>query len=444
MPETHKVLYAASCNPPRRAKRALVSSVEQTSSAPQVTSNEPRAIFPMRPYAPRTATTASDAQAVPPPPAKRGRKPGPLSRTAREAQRRLNHSIIEKARRTKINDALASLKQLVPANYGQQKASAVDSRDDEDEEDDDDYEEGSKKDKSATKGKGKKDEKEKEFKLEILVRTVSFLQDLLQRVTVLEADALPLSPCANCAGGKASKKRKRTHMDSDDDNRAGQDAQDANRPPRSAKIARQTENTPPPPSDSANVQSNTDIAPVPTDAAAAARLPSISSWLPNSVIDPQLLPAAQTHPANSTTTTSTATSKQRSSPQMGSYLPSPPASTHFDPVRTTQVPPLLNLGPVATAAMVSTSSTSGTSTSTRTPEDESAATLLLQISASSPTFRPVRSHSISTYSLPDPSNFSLHLHHDARSNAQSQIRQAQTPGSLLGLNVNMISNKKYQ
>ena len=34
---------------------------------------------------------------------------------------------------------------------------------------------------------GKREEKEKEFKLEILVRTVSFMQDLIERVNVLEA-----------------------------------------------------------------------------------------------------------------------------------------------------------------------------------------------------------------------------------------------------------------
>lgn len=48
-----------------------------------------------------------------PAPKRRGRKPGPMSRTARESQRKLNHSRIEKARRTKINETLATLSNLV-------------------------------------------------------------------------------------------------------------------------------------------------------------------------------------------------------------------------------------------------------------------------------------------------------------------------------------------
>ncbi|KAF9470460.1 hypothetical protein BDN70DRAFT_821348, partial [Pholiota conissans] len=101
--------------------------------------------MPAKPYTPRASTTGPDPSDLPLPPAKRGRKPGPLSRTAREAQRRLNHSIIEKARRTKINDALAALKQLVPVNYGQPQKQAADAtgsreqcNDDEDEDDDND------------------------------------------------------------------------------------------------------------------------------------------------------------------------------------------------------------------------------------------------------------------------------------------------------------------
>jgi hypothetical protein len=127
---------------------------------------------------------------------------------------------------------------------------------------------------------------------------------------------------------------------------------------------------------------------------------------------------------------------------MGSYLPSPPSSTHVDPVHTSHMPPMLNLGPVATAAMVNTSSNS--SNSSRTPEDESAASLLLQISAgSSPTFRPVpSSSSASAYGLPDPSNFLLHS--DVRSQCEGgRIRQAQTPGSMLGLNANVIGSRNY-
>ncbi|KDR77291.1 hypothetical protein GALMADRAFT_139287 [Galerina marginata CBS 339.88] len=426
MPES---LYAASCNPPRRAKRApndTIASVPAPSPPPQH-----RAILPMRPYAPRATTTAADPSAAPPPPAKRGRKPGPLSRTAREAQRRLNHSIIEKARRTKINDALATLKQLVPLNYGQQKQAPTESRDEDDEdedEDDYDYDDGTKKPKAKPKGTGKKEEKEKEFKLEILVRTVSFLQDLLERVAVLEANTS--LPCQNCAAGKDQKKRKRIHLQ-EDDHPVAQNTH-THVPPRSAKIPRRaSDSAMPMPMDQtpdlaqAMFVSQASQPPSPTfhshsqvqasNDPPSARLPPISSWLhTNSVIDPQLLPAQQQQQSHAHAPT-------RASPPAGSYLPSPPASTHFDPVRTPGgPPPLLTLGPVASAAMVSPN---------RTPEDESAASLLLQISASSPTFRPVSSSP--TYGLPDPSGFLLHP--DPRSQRDGHARQAQTPSSLLGL-----------
>ena len=48
-----------------------------------------------------------------PAPKRRGRKPGTMSRSARESLRKLNHSRIEKARRTKINETLATLSTLV-------------------------------------------------------------------------------------------------------------------------------------------------------------------------------------------------------------------------------------------------------------------------------------------------------------------------------------------
>ena len=63
-----------------------------------------------------------------------------MSRAARETQRKLNHSIIEKARRTKINDALATLRQLVPSDFDGKKSdknAAGDEEDDEEENDED-------------------------------------------------------------------------------------------------------------------------------------------------------------------------------------------------------------------------------------------------------------------------------------------------------------------
>ncbi|KAF8188050.1 hypothetical protein BJ912DRAFT_1042637 [Pholiota molesta] len=476
MPETHKGPYAASVNPPRRAKRAAPPSSAQ--EAPQSsTSVAPRPIMPMKPYTPRATTTASDPAEPPPPPAKRGRKPGPLSRTAREAQRRLNHSIIEKARRTKINDALAALKQLVPVNYGQQQPtdSAAGSREqrngDEDDEDDNDedgdYEDGGpvKKSKNsstttAPKPKGKKEEKEKEFKLEILIRTVSFLQDLLKRVATLEDGAattaikavpacLP-SPqesrpptCPTCNGRleKArrqhqTKKRKRALSPSDDPYTTDNDDNDERDTPRErspasslrpAKIPRRSHNTNAnaphaPISSPANTGSPSIPSapvplsvPVPTAQSHVDRLPSISSWLHplDPIIDPQLLAASSSVGGNSSGAPGAGTSdKGGPGPGSNAYLPSPPASAHFVPVRNAHgQPPLLSLGPVATAAMVSNGANVGTSTSTssaasaggrahaanRTAEDESAASLLLQIAAS-PTFRAVRSSSFSSAS----------------------------------------------
>ena len=93
-----------------------------------------------------------------------------MTRTAREAQRKMNHSLIEKARRGKINDALEALKALVPS----------------DEPDDD----------GGTR----------DFKLEVLVRTVRHLRELTARVEAYEAGA-----CPGC-GGRRSAKRKREEV----------------------------------------------------------------------------------------------------------------------------------------------------------------------------------------------------------------------------------------
>lgn len=335
-----------------------------------------------------TASTVNPSSADVAPsaaPAKRGRKPGPLSRSAREAQRRLNHSIIEKARRTKINDALATLRQLVPVDYGstQPRHELRDEEDDDDDDDDELPEEIAKKSKSKpkSKGTGKREEKEKEFKLEILVRTVSFLQDLLKRVDAME-NSSPV--CQHCTS-EVSKKRK--YYDTDDD------IMPTPKKPAVVRIVDEQH--------SHALIKSPSINSVPTTPQtfgnkSGARLPSISSWLPNAAIEPTLL-----------------------SPK--AYLPSPPDSSRFDPIRTSQIPPVLNLGPVATAAMV---------TLPHTSEDESAASLLLQIAASPP-FRPTASSTSPNYNLPDPSKFMLHS--DQKSQRVGHIRQPQTPASLLGL-----------
>ena len=399
MSELHKDLYSASCNPPRRAKRPPVVEPSLSTQPSHSIPSALNAIIEDDVPAPLAAT-----------PAKRGRKPGPLSRSAREAQRRLNHSIIEKARRTKINDTLATLRQLVPVDYGTSPQSQHEDEEDEDEEDD--YPDGAKRSsKPKPKTAGKREEKEKEFKLEILVRTVTFLQDLLKRVDTMENT---LSVCQHCGASQSCKKRK--HDDDDDDEQ----------PSKQPKVARNAEERPRqvlnPHSDPiSNPYSN----PIPASHSSSvpnvgspsgARLPSISSWLPDVTIDDQTASLPQT--------------KSKTPPNLFSY-PSPPSSTHFDPIRTSQVPPVLNLGPVATAAMVALPP--------HTSEDESAASLLLQI-AKSPPFHPSipspssSSSTISNYNLTDPSKFSLHS--DVRNQRKSghvSSRQPETPRSLLGL-----------
>lgn len=167
------------------------------------------------------------------PPTKRGRKPGTMSRTAREAQRKLNHSIIEKARRTKINDALATLRTLVPEHFGE----AADDIDDEEEV-------------ITAKAGGKKAEKEKEFKLEILVRTVSYMQHLIGRVNELEA-----------ASEQDGPKRKRVQHRDEDDKDEEQEVISHRRKRRNSQ----------------------DI----------DRLPSISSWLQEDSVPPSPMSSSQ-------------------------------------------------------------------------------------------------------------------------------------------------------
>jgi len=94
----------------------------------------------------------------------RPRKSGKFSRSARDSLRRQNHSRIEKARRTKINEALDTLRTLVPP-------SAREDANDEDEEGID----------------GRRRGQQKEFKLEILVRTVTYMKQLISRVEELES-----------------------------------------------------------------------------------------------------------------------------------------------------------------------------------------------------------------------------------------------------------------
>lgn len=149
MPHTHTspapsatqkaAVYAASCNPPRKAKRIRVDNVASdveaaatTSASTQQLATPPALNVRIRPAPPSIAPARAISPAAPVLPApsvestavgpkKRGRKPGAMSRSARETQRKINHSRIEKARRSKINDALDALRVLVPPDFGKEK-----------------------------------------------------------------------------------------------------------------------------------------------------------------------------------------------------------------------------------------------------------------------------------------------------------------------------------
>lgn len=295
-------VYAAACNPPRRAKR-------------------------LRPDDPSSSPSPPDDDDHPqnPPQKRRGRRPGTLSRAAREAQRKINHSLIEKARRTKINDALATLRDLVPPEYKRPPESPPDDSDDDD------------------KPRQKKASGEKEFKLEILVRTVAYLQDLTDRVAQLERNG-----CPRCSGPIS--------LAADDSHRAS------------------------------------SVTP-------HSRLPSISTWLPSAVEDQRSLCTPSQSPAFD--------------PSVGArsaQLLTPPASANCAPATAGfQIPPVLTLPsprtllpPTAThmqprfSGFTPRAKPSPASSPVYTPDDETAASLLLRMSTTSPrtaSARPVEADS---------------------------------------------------
>ena len=109
---------------------------------------------------------------------KRGRKPAPAaSRGAREQARKTNHSRIEKRRREKINEALATLREIVPVGI----ASMLQAQ----------QSPGVSPALSAVGTAPGKKGQEKEFKLEVLERTVVFVKYLLERVNELERQIEP-------------------------------------------------------------------------------------------------------------------------------------------------------------------------------------------------------------------------------------------------------------
>ncbi|KAJ8522095.1 hypothetical protein ONZ45_g1329 [Pleurotus djamor] len=136
-------------------------------------------------------------------PPRRGRRPSDIPRSVREAQRKLKHSAIEKTRRTKTNEALAALREMVPSEYARAAEGAADD------------DEGAA---ISAKKKGKGSKEDRVFKLEILVMTVSYMKDLQGKVRLLESQPSQSpqleSKCrCCCAQNEDSKKRKRRSED---------------------------------------------------------------------------------------------------------------------------------------------------------------------------------------------------------------------------------------
>ncbi len=310
--------------------------------------------------------------------------------------RRQNHSRIEKARRTKINEALAMLRDLVPADTGRKLTlTGVDESADDD---DDDDEFASEHPKKPAKNKQRQ---EKEFKLEILEKAVLYVQELQEKVCVLEARG-----CARCSNVSISPpqrpKRKHEAMPSSDDydSHSSMDAI-TDRP-----MKRLT-----------SPQSNLSLVPLapasvsPFIPRSNTRLPSISSWLPKSIAELGL-PESHTPSVNPI------------------QLPTPPASGVIGPVASPQVPPTLRLDlPVASlsARVLPASSQSSPSW---TPEDESVASLLLRIKTSSSPKTAKHGTSVSDLLAPTPGAPGIGDH--SRFMGVDEIR-VQTPGSLLGM-----------
>ncbi|KAL4072277.1 hypothetical protein J3A83DRAFT_4093334 [Scleroderma citrinum] len=315
-------IYAAACNPPRRAKRLRSDDSPPYSHSPLLEATSPV-----------SDTQEDDPYDVPQPslPKRRGRKPGTMSRAARDAQRKINHSLIEKARRTKINDALATLRKLVPPDY--KRPSPDDHQQDESDDDQDHHR--PKQQKSKASG-------EKEFKLEILVRTVAYLQDLTDRAKTLERDG-----CPHC--------NKSISLDG-------------------ASVRRTDEGSEVAPSMSA--------APTST-----SRLPSISTWLPT--LTPSQSPSCDLPVTSPSLSARTSAITSVGTNNLTHQLPTPPTSTVFtsssavvgvlpaltlpSPRTFLPPPPRALHGPIP----------SPVASPIYTPEDETAASLLLRMSTSS-------------------------------------------------------------
>ncbi|KAH9974331.1 hypothetical protein BGW80DRAFT_1170597 [Lactifluus volemus] len=351
--------YAASCNPPRRAKRPSTSG-----NLPTGTDRVAQPLPVLAPTISAPSIDEDDGTVDVPQPKRRGRKPSSLSRAARESMRRQNHSRIEKARRTKINEALSTLRDLFLS--GKKPA------------------------------KGKQQRQEKEFKLEILEKAVVYVQELQEKVRVLESQR----GCARCRPSNKgslstaySPKRKREAMPPSDD----YDSPSSVDIPSERPIKRFTPTRSVPPSILPSSTSNT------------TRLPSISSWLPKAVAE-SVLPESRTPPSVNPI-----------------QLPTPPASVVIAPVSSPQVPPALRLELPMASLLARNGAPTVSSSPTWTPEDESIASLLLRIKTSNSPDTTKHGASVHDLLAPTPE-----APGNPRFSGVDDMR-VQTPGSLLGL-----------
>ena len=462
-PKETPSLYAASCNPPRRAKRQRTGSladgevqVQPNATSSASTSPQQRRAPTRPPILPKQPATDSAYTLPPsldsesgsededdynpgrdaaPTPKRRGRKPAAMSRSARESLRKLNHSRIEKARRTKINETLSTLSNLVNERDWVLKAqkpevipeAAVEEK--------------------GKKGKGKTEEKE--FKLDVLVKTVEYMQDLVAHVQALERGM-----CAQCRTHEEARvdvisqppspKRKRTDED--------ETMADASRPVVRRSHHRNDEEDSYVGDDEHGLGTVEDEQPSPmpfavpmaiaSQSKASPRLPPISSWLAQPY-DPSTLISKSPHSV-----------PVRSSPNQ---LPSPPPSGRFRPALTLAnmpslalpgpahpLPPLSQKGAVGNSTLArqqhrKSVSASPTVSPTWTPEDETAASMLLQMSvkprSSSTSSASSSVMTIPRGSLPMTPREEIPVGKDRAFAALQHRRslEAATPGSLLGM-----------
>ncbi|PCH37478.1 hypothetical protein WOLCODRAFT_140885 [Wolfiporia cocos MD-104 SS10] len=440
------VPYAGSCNPPRRAKRARVDAPDNAAKDTIRRGRPP--ILPKEPIPDHEFGDANDSDSTegddydPSPktaaPRRRGRKPGTMSRSARESLRKLNHSRIEKARRTKINEALATLSGLVNDAERRRAEESGDARayvlED-------------------VQPSGKVKSEEKEFKLDVLVKTVIYTQELMEKVKLLEAGG-----CPNCARdtlpsppSPTTPKRKRSADDTEyppgtTDSRTQrtkeveEDIYAEDDEKGDAEDHEQSPAAPPSP-----------IHTPPNKPSPSPCLPPIASWLPHPYVDPSTIAALATiHPGTYT---------------QPSYLPSPPLSGGLRPANhAPYVPALVLPGPARTVspslaspsprppasgphvraeprvhvAIPTGASTSGGAGATfpspaRTPEDETAASLLLEMSTSPGLVAASGSGSVSSLTLPRAVDAPVCYDGRRESRATSTAGQIHTPSSLLGI-----------